>query len=185
MKYIYLFTCFFLYSYTISAQVLIQIDSLFINNVDDSQKIIRIPITDSSEIYEIHSEDKEHGPYVNIYATFENLFLDTLLLDTILDFDLMQNPEGGIYITFTYKGKVYEIMPTTIYPVGKNILLPQRSLQVHFGDWIFLGTNIKKEGGYNYSKEVIETLPTLQVVFKYKNKIYKSKGISKVIYMDN
>ncbi len=195
----YIFILAILLSHIQSAfsQITISIDTLFISNVVD-----KLPYRDKNGNLVIIDEDKEQGPYINVSFTIENNGVDTLYTDTILDFthpkdvidemirngdggwDIKHSDIGGLYLIFNLNGKTYEIIPSSIYPVDREPLLPKEKQKLEFGDWLFLGTDIKKDFGYDYRKEVIECLPTMQVVFEHKNQIFKSCGVKIVKYLD-
>ena len=178
-------------------QISLSIDTLYISNV-------KYLLTDNNDekFVEIYSEDKGNGPYITVSITFENLSTDTLFVDSILDFtheddtiikminngidgwSTKHSDNGGLYLTFYYNSKIYELMPAYIYPIDRKPVLPGNKQKLKFGDWLFLGTDIFKDFyGANYNKEVIESLPTLQVVFEYEDKIYRSYGIKEVKYI--
>lgn len=196
-RYILILAILLLHIQSAFSQVTISIDTLFISNVVD-----KLPYRDKNGNLVIINEDKEQGPYINVSFTIENNGIDTLYTDTILDFthpndiidEKMRNGDdgweikhsniGGLYLIFYLNGKTYEIIPSFIYPMDRRPLLPEEKQKLKFGDWLFLGTDIKKDFGDDYSKEVIECLPTVQVVFEYKNQIYKSCGVKMVKYID-
>lgn len=184
-------------------QVSLSIDTLYISNVNyiltDSNKEFILTDSNNKEIIEIYSEDKEAGPYITACITFRNLSTDTLLVDSWYDFthyhdtdwSTKHSDNGGLYLTFNYNSKIYKVTPFYIYPVDREPVLPGGKQKLKFGDWLFLGTDIFKEVygedkdfyGADYTKEVIECLPTLQVVFEYDNKLYRSYEIKEVKYI--
>ncbi|MBQ5850423.1 MAG: hypothetical protein IIW54_06380 [Lachnospiraceae bacterium] len=196
-KYILILAMLLSHNQSASCQVTISLDTLFISNVVD-----KLPYLDKNGNLVIIDEDKEQGPYINVGFTIENKGIDTLYADTALDFthpnevieemirngddswDIKHSDKGGLYLIFYLNGKTYEIIPSFIYPVDRGPLLPDEKQKLKFGDWLFLGTDIKKDYGYDYSKEVIECLPTVQVVYEYKNQLYKSCGVKIVKYID-
>lgn len=196
-RYILILAILFLHIQSALCQVTISLDTLFISNVVD-----KLPYIDKDGHLVVIDESKEHGPYINVSFTIENNGIDTLYTDTALDFtqpidiieemirsgdggwNIKHSDKGGLYLIFYLNEKTYEIIPSIIYPVDRGPILPKEKQKLKFGDWLFLGTDIKKDFGYDYSKEVIECLPTVQVVYEHKNQIYKSCGVKIVKYID-
>lgn len=104
------------------------------------------------------NEDSEQGPYVDIALLFENN-TDTALFLT--------PPGSEISLSFNYKGNRYNSNLVS-FGFGDNkkiTLLSKNSLDVSVGQYLLLGTDIYKEGKRDYTKEMLEILPTLKVCY--------------------
>ncbi len=156
----------------VRCQVKITVDSLFISHIVDTLGF-------SEEDYiTIFDDSYEHGPFVYLEVHFDNFEKDTLYL-------VSPHPdirEWGVYISYAYKSKNY-LIPANID--REQVLLPNTSKTISLRNYIFLGTDIKYQGGGVYYKQVIESLPTLQILFMTKSGyIYTSCGIKNVEYKE-
>lgn len=166
------------------SQVKISIDSLKICYVVDSTEVYFIEdslvINSTKEVVDLYDEDLGKGPYISGYITIENQSEYSIHISD-------KNPQSFLYYEFYANNKIYKL-PIWSYGWGwlrAPIEIPSRGrYSINVDAWLFLGSDIYKKKGSAYYREVIEVLPTLQFVFKYNNKIYKSCGIRKVIYID-
>ena len=171
----------------------------FTNIIGYSQ--VRITV-DSVNLYQVVdslppdyvSEHWGLGPGVEIFASFRNETTETIKLEAVvidyemsdfLDVKEVLNPQGGIDVIFNYKGKMYEYGLSCVEIHGPKELKPFEEKVLEIDCDIFAGTELGKRRYYDYRNMIIEILPTLQVVFEHKNKVYKSRGISRVVYIPN
>jgi hypothetical protein len=186
MKKILIIALACLLHYNAFSQVDVYIDTVFVSRVVDTLGF------EEDGLIVVVDESYEDGPHVRLNVIFKNTGKDTLVLESILDFtgeeyghlDSLKpchNPDGGIFITFDYRGKEYIRYP---FVSREKLLLPDSQQRIDLFDSIFLGTDIKQPGGSVYYEEVIECLPTLQVKYMSKNgTIYSSSGIRHVKYI--
>ena len=119
------------------------------------------------------NEDSEQGPYVDI----------ALLLENKTDTALFLIPSGSeIILSFNYKGNSYS---SNLVSLGfgenkKTTLLPKSSLDISVGRYLLLGTDIFKADKRDYTKEIIEILPTLKISYRDNFNKIRSNEILKV-----
>jgi len=119
------------------------------------------------------NEDSEQGPYVDI----------ALLLENKTDTALFLIPSGSeIILSFNYKGNRYSSNLVSLgFGENKKItLLPKSSLDISVGRYLLLGTDIFKADKRDYTKEIIEILPTLKISYRDNFNKIRSNEILKV-----
>jgi hypothetical protein len=148
---------------------------LYVKNIELSNVIVKVD--------KLHSENDGMGPNVYFELCVKNN-TDTLIV---------LPPSKSIFtLQFRYKNRDYtnELKPLTLVPFleKKEIMIyPHEILNVKFGDRIFMGTDIldyRARNTYDYSRELMQVLPTLQI--QYKDDIIKisSIGIQNVALSD-
>ena len=199
MKQIFFITILLFVTNYAYPQIKISIDSVYITQVIDT-----LPIHQGIVMNDI-DEDWGKGPWVRVYATFENFTNDTIYLDNLdyvmqesentnLDsLTFIRNTNGGISLTFSYEKKIYEVDPDPLSFIPgtgqRKKLNPTKKQTISFGTHILFGTDFYKESwrpeGLIYFKEIIEIIPTLQVMYTARDgSIYRSCGIKNVIYKE-
>lgn len=144
---------------------------LHVKNIELSDVVVKIE--------KLHSESDGMGPSVYFELSIKNNTDSVIIL----------HPSKSIfYLQFRYKNKDYtnKLSPLTLIPFyeKKEISIkPYDTLNVKFGDRIFMGTDIldyRVRTIYDYSRELMQVLPTLQIF--YKDDIIKisSNGIQNV-----
>lgn len=197
-KFLLIITILFVTINTYS-QVKITVDSIYITQIIDT-----LPIYNGKVMNDI-DENWGMGPWVRVYATFENSTNDSIPLEifgyvlqssenTSLDSLLfIRNPNGGIFLTFSYKKNKYEVTPDPFSFIPKSgkkdYLMPTTKQSISFGAHILYGTDFYEKywqpNGHIYFKEMIEILPTLRVTYIAPDgSIYESSGIENVIYRE-
>lgn len=182
-KLLYLLAAFLFTNVIGYSQVRITVDSVNLYRVVDS-----LP-------HDYVSENWEEGPNVEIFASFKNetdetIKLKAVIVDVIGDinslcFKEVRNLHGGIDVIFNYKGKMYEYGLSCVEIHGPKEVKPFEEKVLEIDCKIFFGSELLKQGYYDYRNMIIEILPTLQVVFEHNKKVYKSRGISRVVYIPN
>lgn len=122
--------------------------------------------------YDIREDDRE-GPWVDFDCTIKNISKDTILL----------KPSGSKkYVLYRYKGEDFssELFSFTFSEKDTLILLPDQKVNIGFGDFILLGTKILKHTQGDYTKEMLEILPTIKIKYKDDNYSFTSEAINNV-----
>jgi len=120
-------------------------------------------------------EDDEDGPHIGADCVLKN----NSKSDTIE----ISPSDSQVYFEFRYKGNIYNQAVSSLSFREKDevLLSPQNSYSFSFGMPILLGTLFIRSKKQNYTKEIMEILPTIKVVYKQK----KMKLISEEIMSVN
>ncbi len=147
MKKILTLVLFLLVCYKISAQLSFNIYNLNLSNV-----IIELKEN-------IIDEDLENGPYIGFECIIEN-FSDSIII--------IYPSNSKTNIIFRFRGKEYITEVVSLPFVDKDILeiMPKQKVKMTFGTYILLGTTILNNKQEDYTKEMLEILPTLKVNYK-------------------
>ena len=143
---------FFITATAIKAQTLI-IDSLVVSKVITSKN--------KEDLFEHEGK----GPLVNFFITIKNDADSTIVLNT---------SESDFGIRYRYNNCDYSALIAcfSLIPFAElnNLSLKKNEeFSLAFSDRIFLGTDIldhKTKKVYDYSKEILQALPTLQLIYK-------------------
>ena len=125
----------------------------------------------------IINEDYEQGPLVGATCIIKNTSADTITL---------YPNKSRIYFCFSYQGYNYkqEGFPLEFIEKKSITLFPNDSIEFGFGNWILLGLgsdvyNYKK---YNYTKEMLEILPTIRVLYQQDDlRLYTNRILSVIV----
>ena len=120
-----------------------------------------------------YAEDDEDGPYIACLLTFEN----------VTDSSIFIYPSSSTTkILFSYKGEQYsnETFHLGFLENDTIKIEPKQSIEVNFGDNILLGMGLVEDISKDYSKELLQILPTIRVVYKDSKYNIKSVGILNV-----
>lgn len=113
----------------------------------------------------LHVENEGEGPSLYFELCIENNTDSVIIL----------HPSKSIFILqFRYKNKNYvkeslSLLLVPFHEKEKICIQPKEKYNVKFGDRIFLGTNIldsKIRSVYDYSRELLQILPSLRVTYK-------------------
>ena len=137
--------------YLLDAQTSLIINKLYVSHYDMKYIVVK------------YREDDEDGPHIGVDFVIKN----NSKSDTV---ELVPS-KSDIYIEFKYRGNTYnkEISPLFHVSMKSVKLSPQDSCSLSFGVPIFLGTLILKNRKQNYTKELLEILPTIKIVYKQKD----------------
>jgi len=135
------------------------------------------------KIEKIHFEGEGEGPSISFELCFENN-KDSLIT--------LHPSQSKFFVQFRYKNKVYNNVANSFFLVPyferKNVeIQPKESFFVNFGEKILLGTDILNNQNrkvYDYTLEMLQILPTLQVVYKEDEIKIISKEIENVKLSD-
>lgn len=131
------------------------------------------------KIGELHEEQESEGPLFTYQIKFVNNS------DSILR---IYPSESKFEQLFRYKNKLYsnDVVSFSLLP----FLLNKKVIEISKGDFymlefstrILLGTNIRDsiDRDYDYTKEIMQILPTLRIVYKDKYNQFQSSGINNV-----
>jgi hypothetical protein len=125
----------------------------------------------ASDSLSLHAYD---GPYVLITASFTNVSTEEILL----------NPsKSEAYVEFKFRNKVIRDRIVSLGFSDLEILKlkPEDKIEVVFGSNILLGTNIMSDEKDDYTREMIEILPTLKLIYKEGDQVYKACEIQQVL----
>jgi len=121
------------------------------------------------DIYQIKiDEDKadflkdeyEYGPSLSFVCTLKNIADTSIFLTSQL---------SKVKLTFYYNNEKFTKTPI-LDDIYRNIeLSPQESFKFRFHSFIFFRNKIGKRSKLDYTKELIEVLPTLQVEYSDRN----------------
>lgn len=146
MKIIFVILIVFI-SIKIEAQINFSIKSLNVSNLNmvKSENII--------------DEEIENGPYIAATLFFENYSNTPILLFP---------SKSELKVLFRYMDKQYsiEILPIQFIDNDTIRILPQQNKEVNFGVYLLLGKGILKKDKTDYTKEMLEILPTIRVSYK-------------------
>lgn len=145
----------------------------------DSIKVSRI----ITELKNNRGEHENNGPLVNLFIEIKN--------KTNLPIILYPS-KSIIKIKYRCRNRLYEITvnPLSLLPFiekEKLSIAEGEHIKLNFSDWIFLGTNIIDTGlkkTYDYSEDILQALPTLQVIYDDNNCIIESSTIRDVKVSD-
>ena len=129
------------------------------------------------------AENEEEGPIVTLFVTIKNDTDSTLVLYL---------EESEFLLKYKYNDCDYYVIVNPIYliPFLKQdtvTLDKNEKFKLDFSKRIFLGTNILDQTTrkrYDYSKEMLQTIPTLQVIYKDPKHKIVSTGIRSVKLFD-
>jgi hypothetical protein len=129
----------------------------------------------------IWDEDIIQGPTVTFNCLIYNNTFDTITLNTKI---------ATVEVIFNYKRKKYKLQSFPL-PFLRNdsiILMPNKMINLMFSEHLVLGTDIMKHNNisksYDYTKEMLEILPTLKVIYREQNIELQSTEIKNVIIHD-
>jgi len=164
-KYSIIAIWFLLNTGTVYAQLDFKIDTLRLFNV--------IETIDNDVI----DEDRGKGPFAMFYASIYNK-TDTLVT--------INRAKVVYYISYYYKGKKYSFnsTPQGILDIDNLILSPNQKTELYFDFHLLLGTSIHKSDKGDYTSEMLEILPTLEVYYINRPFYIRSSEIRRVI-VDN
>jgi hypothetical protein len=115
-------------------------------------------------------ESLENGPFIQGILAFKNT------TDSVIK---LLPSRSQIVLSFIFKNKTYshEIVP--ILFVGEEFveILPGQTINVDIYDYLILGTDIHRLKDYDYTKELQEILPKIQIIYMDKNINIKSDEI--------
>jgi len=141
-------------------------------------KIKLIEVYNSSTILPegtVYDEDLANGPTVNFMCLFIN--------DTDSNF-VIYPPDGEFTIKFSYRGEEYS---STMYDLGfvvnDSVNIESKSVkQLETHSYLLLGTPIHEKIYRNYTKELLEILPTIKLYYREKarNLRFVSSEIMKI-----
>jgi len=160
-KYIITTICILFIMQSLGAQV-----SFYIKNISVSHYNVTIPKG-------LILTDLEEGPILSATCVLKN----TSSNDTIKIYP----DKSTINIYFFSKHFQFS---SEVYPIAFNDkslvkLAKNDSICFGFGHNLFLGTSLFKSGKYDYTKEIIEILPTIRVLYRQKDlKVYTNEIIS-------
>lgn len=141
---------------TVGAQINLSIKSMKVSNID-----IKMP-----QSKKIIDEEIDQGPFIYVTLLFTNNNDSAFVLFS---------PKSELTLSFHYKGESYS-MGVVPYPYDRDTmkLLPQQNREINFGANLLIGTRILKANNRNYTKEMLEILPTISVL--YRNEGVKTKS---------
>ena len=125
--------------------------------------------------------NRDSGPYIYIFLGIINNTDSTIIL---------QPSKSSFFFDFSCNGKSYIKETGSFYLMnfyGKEeiALLPNTGYRLEFGSSIFGGTDILTDERlqvYDYSREILQALPTLKIVYEDPNyKFSSSGGIGNVV----
>ncbi|MEA3505192.1 MAG: hypothetical protein U9R32_08355 [Bacteroidota bacterium] len=107
----------------------------------------------------IIDEDEQDGPYLNFECMLINKSKEKVILYPAI---------SELYLTFSYNRNSYstECFALQFQDNDSLIIEPEGIIVFLVGTNIFLGTPMWDENKKNYSKELIEILPTLKLEYK-------------------
>jgi hypothetical protein len=156
-------------SFPIKAQM------IMIDNIEISRVV--------TEIKETRGENEAEGPIVKFNVTIKNN------TDSIVK---IHPSQSNIKIKYMYKKNAYvrdANLLSLISFLENDILLLNKDEEIKlvFSDRIFLGTNILNmtiRNIYDYRKELLQVIPTLQILYEENNLQLRSNGIKGVELSD-
>ena len=138
------------------------------------------------QVYDINVQiSKDHfregdtdGPFIQINFIFKNN------TDSIIK---LHPSKSEMIISFQYKNRYFSRNGFSL-PFMDNdslVILPHQQYENSVGVKLFLGTSILKENDNDYRIELIETLPTIKLLYKDKKLRVKSSEILYVEVIDD
>ncbi|MFA8301433.1 MAG: hypothetical protein ACEPOV_14795 [Hyphomicrobiales bacterium] len=145
-----------------NAQLIIQIEELSLSyyNVNFDENVI--------------DGDLENGPFVYFKCSIINNSDTCIVL----------NPsKSKSNFTFRYKKVNYyeEVFPLAFVDLKKLDLFPRDTIDLCFGSFLLLGTDIYKCKKSDYTKEMLAIMPTLQIVYQDKKIKIHTNGVNNVV----
>lgn len=145
----------------------------------DSIKVSRI----ITEIKNNRGEHENNGPLVYFFIEIKNETNSPIIL---------YPSKSIIKIKYRCRNHLYAITvnPLSLLPFiekEKVSIAEGEYIKLNFSDWIFLGTNILDTGHkktYDYSEDILQALPTLEVIYDDNNCIIESNIIKDVKVSD-
>lgn len=100
-----------------------------------------------------------NGPVVGLHCSIRNQSKDSIRIF---------RPYVELFVEFNYKGKIYseKILPLYYQDLKDIVLKPNEETSFRIGHKLLFGTPMYDYGKYDYTKEMLQILPTLRVVFK-------------------
>ena len=119
--------------------------------------------------------NRDSGPYIYVVLRIINN------TDSVI---VLQPSKSSFFLDFSCNGKSYfketgSFYLMNFYGIEKIALLPNTGYRLEFGTSIFLGTDILTDERlqvYDYSREILQALPTLKVVYEDPNFKFSSCG---------
>lgn len=164
MKFLFLFI-FILQAYCVESQIL-SLDKVIVSRV--------ISVIDTTEL-----GNHELGPVLSI---------DMRIINTTEDAIFLHPSKSTIYMKYFFNGKDYlkEIFPFSLLGFFEKEVLSLKKGETYvlqFSDIIFLDTDILhdwNEKNFDYSLEILQTLPTLTIIYKEDKLKLSSCGIKNI-----
>jgi len=127
---------------------------------------------------DILREHDNEGPFVQLNFIFKNN------TDSIIK---LQPSKSEIIISFQYKNRYFSQngFPLLFMDNDSLIILPHQLYENSVGVNLYLGTSILKKNDNDYRIELIETLPTIKLIYKDKRTRAKSSEILGVEVIDD
>jgi hypothetical protein len=164
-KAIYLLFAIIILSTNIKSQT-ITIEKVIVSNV-------------VTEIKQVRAEREAEGPIVRLYLTIENNTDSIIqLYPSTSSLSIKYRLRGLLYTADVSSLSLIQFMENSTMAINKG-----EQLKLEFVQRLFLGTNIlhmKRQKLYDYSEEILQALPTLQVSYKDQNLKLRSRGIDNV-----
>lgn len=142
---------------TANAQMVFQIEEISLSYYDNAFN------------NNVIDEDLRQGPYVFIKCLIINS-LDTALV--------IEPAKSTVKITFRYNSSDYEVEAFSLpfQDIEELTIYSKDSVDLSFGQYLLLGTEIFEYEQGDYTKEMLSILPTLKVVYQdEKIKMYSSE----------
>ena len=164
MKYAYsLMLIYFLLNTSITyAQLDFKIDTLAISHIAE--------IVDKNVI----DESLEKGPFIMLYTSIHNKS------DSLVTIHLSNTT---CQVEYYYNGKKYifdAILQLYVYS-DSLVLSPNQVAELNFGLYLILGTSIHKSDKGDYTREMLEILPTLKIYYIGRSFNVRSSDIERVV----
>lgn len=148
------------------SQLVLQITKLTISNVESN--------LDSTILI---SEKEQDGPYLYFECSLINKSEEKVFLHPAI---------AKLYLSFDYNGSYYqtEIFALPFQENDSLFIEPEGKIDFFLGTNIFLGTPILSEKKNDYYRELIESLPTLELEYKELNLVLKTNKILNAKLLD-
>lgn len=155
MKYLILIALIFINRQIIFSQSAIEIKDIRINNIKPKEDDV--------------DEGDEDGPGLEIIFAIKNTSESDVLI--------IYPKTSKLYLCFNYSNKKFK-KQIFIYDFDNEYITigPKSELKLLIDSSILLGTSIIKDGINDYTKQIIEILPTLRIKYKdISNEIYSTQ----------
>jgi len=140
--------------------------SFYIKNITVSHYNVKIPKG-------LILEDLEEGPILSVTCVLKN----TSSNDTVRIYP--EKSTINIYFFFKHFQFSSKVYPLAFKDKSLVTLAKNDSICFGFSHNLFLGTSMYKSGKYDYTKEIIEILPSIRVLYKQSDfQIYSNEIIS-------
>ena len=107
----------------------------------------------------IIDENLENGPFI---------YLNCQIINNTNTSILLKPSKSEIKIIFRFNDLDYkiEVYPLPFVEIKELIIEPNNKININFGSYLLLGTDIHIERNGNYIKEMISILPTLKILYQ-------------------